>query len=440
MEKFYLNPFALLQTANDKKVLFLTNRDDLYFEIEDSNHPLFRAENTGDILGLIPELEDADRQALIDEGVIALTRFERKQLLEDCYQKLNLTETFRLMIFPTLNCNNACSYCYQEHENQPRMELFDYNAIRALVAKKIDQGIKVLFFNIMGGEGTLVCRDLAKHIQDIRELCEESKVEFICSMTTNGRLLRKEQIARSLLDAGVKSFQITVDGPAHIHNRCRPAIDPQADSYDETLKGLLTLKKIGSQDLVCTIRCNHTLETVVEENLEEHLKSMAGHFSGDERFVFYNVMAADLGGEIDGSILVKGSERRKKLQEVNQKTVDMGLTLKQDTGLPNGRVCYAAMENSIVVMPGLKLKKCSVELNDPINDVGTLLDDGTLQLNDNLKKWIGENDVPDNKCTNCRVAPICHGKACPYKSIIKGEPVCPDVKLDGKFMIRNLSK
>ena len=125
------------------------------------------------------------------------------------------------------------------------------------------------------------------------------------------------------------------------------------------------------------------------------------------------------------------------LQEVNQKTIDMGLTLKQDTSLPNGRVCYAAMENSIVVMPGLKLKKCSVELNDPINDVGTLLYDGTLQLNDNLKKWIGENDAPDNKCANCRVAPICHGKSCPYKSITKGEPVCPDVKKDDKFMIRN---
>ena len=64
-----------------------------------------------------------------------------------------------------------------------------------------------------------------------------------------------------------------------------------------------------------------------------------------------------------------------------------------------GYTCYAANENSLVITPDLYVRKCTVAIDDPINIVGRISDNGDFIKNNNFSQWI--KDYSDQYCNSC---------------------------------------
>ena len=438
MSQLHINPFLNVQHEDNTTILFLSHRENARIEVFDPAHPLYGIESPWEFSQRLHMLSTEDIHLLEEDEFVSQTPFERRAILKSVYERVDTPKKQHVMIFPTLNCNNSCLYCYENHSGQPSMSSKDYIAISALLENMIAGGAREIEIALMGGEPTLEHTKILSFLERCKSTCQKNDVTFGCSLTTNGRLLGQQtELVERFLKAGTTSFQITIDGPEHVHDRIRLATDG-GKSFRETADGLLALRHSVSQDFVCTIRTNHTKETIFPDNLELHQTFLRTNFAGDSRFLIYNCMAADLGGEGSVEALIPIDQRKQCLQKVNLRTAELGLPLKQDFCEPNGRVCYAARTNSIIVLPGGQLLKCSVALDDPRNVVGTLSENGLLRLNDNFSLWTHDYLGRSARCGKCRVSPICQGRLCPLSRIKTGHLRCPDVKNDPRFMINML--
>ena len=155
------------------------------------------------------------------------------------YQRPRTAPVRKLVLNVSHNCNLACRYCfaagYTQHPNMP-IE----TAMRALEMIDPKMPVDVAFF---GGE-PMVAWDVVKAVAErVIEVARNRRVKWGLHMTTNGTLIDKER-AEALTRMGF-SLLVSLDGPEAIHNENRPA--KSGNSFEQTIKGLETLKAAGSR-------------------------------------------------------------------------------------------------------------------------------------------------------------------------------------------------
>jgi uncharacterized protein len=234
-----------------------------------------------------------------------------------------------------------------------------------------------------GGEPLLaqgVIEDVMAHARWLEtihpDLCVGSDV------TTNGYLL-SEASADRLFEVGVRDFQISLDGPRAQHDRKR--IRPGGlGTFDRIWENLLALRRRPDRFHV-TIRLHIDRDNL--DTIPEVLASLAGTFSGDERFDLFVRPIARLGGPRDGALPVLSSEESATaLERLRREAVRLGLKLAPANG--GDSICYAAHANSFLVRADGRLNKCTVALDLPANQVGRIHEDGTLELDrDRMLGW-----------------------------------------------------
>ena len=426
----YLNPFVEVYKNSSNGIIRNNALQNNYIQISDPNHPLYGIEKSEDILERFELLTEPDRKILTTRGYVSETPFDRDRILEDIYQKVDSQGSFSLLLFPTLNCNCRCLYCYEKHTRQPRMTDDAYTAIFTLIQNKIADGVRHISINSMGGEPTLEAKRLVPFIDRCRKQCLDHGVAFSGSITTNGTMMDPILFH----SAGIKHFQVTLDGIAKIHEAMRPAANGKP-TFQRIVNNLLRIKN-EKIDARCTIRTNHTTESVKPENLHRFLEELSRNFGGDNRFEIDHTFASDLGGDNDTSMLIPKENRRDLIETIRSMTHDYGLFTRVRQFIPNGGVCYASRSNHITIMPDLTILKCSVALDDPINKVGRLLPSGELMLNEKIHLWVSDS-MNQEKCQKCRIAPICQGRSCPQERIKTGKNPCLAMP-SGKYFIKKL--
>lgn len=419
----YLN----IQSDETMTVLFRADNPSKVILVDDPSHPLFGLKDTSALLQTLPALKDVEVAAIMECGF-----FHKLQDVDDAFSSSDRMEKKELLfrLFPTLNCNSKCRYCYQEHHGQPTMDNRDYLAVKTAVDRYSRVGISI-HLAFFGGEPLLEAESIMPFTRDCRALCDIHGVGFAASMTTNGRLMANRALTRNILDAGVDQFQITLDGSEDVHDYTRPGANGEK-TYAQTLAGLYILQEQAG-DFTCTIRVNHSTMTSDDNILKKFHENMR-RFVGDYRFQLYHVAASDMGGDPDRSLFLDIASARKTVQRANDMSLEYGLQLNDSFHVPGGRVCYAALPDRFGVLPGGTLIKCTDDIFAPHNSVGRLTPEGKLELNDNHRLWL--DFEPDKKCRACSVAPICQGKACPLKRLESGVSPCPDVKHDERFYLR----
>ena len=428
----YLNPFVEThKNGLNSIVRNNTLEENGYLIVSDPTHPFYGIEKNEEILERFHLLTEAERNMLVGRGYVSHNPLERTPFLEEIYRRVDSEERFGFTMFPTLNCNCRCGYCYQQHTNQPRMTDDAYTAIYSLVQKKIADGVRHIAINSMGGEPTLEAKRLVPFIDRCRKLCLDHGVSFSGSLTTNGTMLDPVLFH----SAGIDHFQVTLDGIAKIHDAMRPAANGKP-TFQRIVNNLLRIKN-ENIDASCTIRTNHTIESVKPENLHRFLEELSRNFGGNNRFEIDHTFASDLGGDNDIAMLIPQNEKRDMIESIRALTHEYGLVTRLSRFSPNGGVCYAARSNHLTIMPDLKIMKCSVALDDAINAVGRLLPNGELILNENFERWVSDS-LTDEKCQECCVVPICQARFCPLKRIETGENSCLRMP-SANYFIRELS-
>jgi len=286
---------------------------------------------------------------------------------------------FKLILFPTEQCNLRCIYCYEDFDIG-KMPTWLVNATNEFIASKM-QHLESLSLSWFGGE-PLLAKDI---IFDIAEKAQKLSQKYNCKvngdLTTNGILLDIETLKR-LVKLKQNHFQISIDGDEIAHNKTRI-----------TRNGRGTFNKIWSRliaasettlDFSITVRVHVT--DLNQDSVLDFCKRFNNYLSKDPRFKLFFKAIEDLGGNNKKIVnaLIKEKGARKFAEELTQKYTN-NIT-KNESG---HYICYASKPNSLSIRANGSLNKCTVALNDTRNDIGKINPDGTLTINNQkFSTWI----------------------------------------------------
>ena len=160
-----------------------------------------------------------DPDDLKEKGYLVDSNEEDKLFKTEYLNFLDNREEDEIQIFyaPTYACNFTCSYCYQDgygnEQNQDNEAVikafFDYIDTEFAGRKK--------YITVFGGESLLPDNNTRRKIELI--ITEANKRDLSLAFVTNGYSL--ESYIPLLKTASVRELQVTIDGPAEVHNRRR---------------------------------------------------------------------------------------------------------------------------------------------------------------------------------------------------------------------------
>jgi uncharacterized protein len=298
----------------------------------------------------------------------------------------------------TLECNLACPYCFEDHFRGK----YSLNAgtARLLVAhvtrEHIERGHEVEL-RFYGGEPLMAVARLKQIAGALKDAATIAGTKFSCSLVTNATLLTRP-IVEELLPFGLTSAQITLDGPAEIHNRQRPFVSGQG----------------SFKTIVDNLRSVHDLITI----------KPGGNFTRDNYHQFPAMLDALLETGIDatklGSVQFSPVHPKSGGHDLHSAACSIGseqwlieanLFLREETLLrgfsadkPHMGVCMIELTNNLVVNYDGTLYKCPAMMGWPEFAVGTLTDGiSDYRESHNLDVW--KND----ECLECAYLPLCFG-------------------------------
>jgi len=163
---------------------------------------------------------------------------------------------FTVIIKPTLGCNLACSYCYEDSnpdKNETMSEETLTNSIQKVTEFNSEGPTSFLWH---GGEPMLPGIDFYKRVVSIQAPLKEKGYEIDNSMQSNATLITDE-----ILDFFEKyGFHIgaSLDGPKKIHDKSRRYAGNNGSSFDDSFQNILKLKErnIGGGAIVVLTKEN----------------------------------------------------------------------------------------------------------------------------------------------------------------------------------------
>lgn len=286
-----------------------------------------------------------------------------------------------LIVFPTEKCNFRCTYCY-ENFALGRMPEWVVKAIKSLIEKRLST-LGFLDISWFGGEPLLVKEtvlELSRYIFDASRSFPNLK--YAANMTTNGYLL-EAPLFMELCNLGITTYQISLDGFQETHDATRHLANGEG-SFKRIWSNLLAIKNTPCNANII-LRIHFTSQT--GEQLNPLIEKINNAFGDDNRFKVYFKAIEQLGGANDSKLdMFSCEEEKNRVKDYLEKKL---LTPEKAIDYNQNYVCYAAKANSLAIRANGRIAKCTVALNNPVNDIGTLCPDGTVQLDqEKLRPWL----------------------------------------------------
>lgn len=318
---------------------------------------------------------------IIDDDTDEAADIEKKFMRSLCENQ------YYLMILPTYQCNVRCWYCVQDHRDLWMTEDVFNRIWKRLQIKSVDETIKHVHLSWFGGEPLLAYNKIVDFTRKAKELVISNGKHFTCNITTNGILLNPERIEK-LRDAGVTSYQITIDGTKKYHDSVKRHISVSA--YETSIRNVDTL----ARHTRCTLRFNYTHENLEpDEIMAELTERLTGESLSHISFMIFKVWQ-------------EGEER------IPHDEVDRLFNMARANGmhprLPRTGICYSDQKHFDCIFPDGSCEKCDNQ--SPTATRGTLTSDGNIV-------WEGEVDsyhpstfrLKESECCHCCYLPICWG-------------------------------
>lgn len=371
----------------------------------------------------LKELEKYDEIVrFLEEHDFIKKENEKKEVAEIINQSIKSEDTLMLILKVTRKCNFRCVYCYEDY-SKPLMEDEVQNGIINFVEKELKKGkIKNLVISWFGGEPMLNIDGIKKMASVFIRICNEYEVIYTSNIVTNGYLLDKKNVD-ILLNCGIDTFQITVDGPEHIHNKQRRSLDGKK-TYGTILKNLFDLKD-RKEKFSVILRTNISKQML--GRMDEYIEDIKPLFQDERFYALYHPV-------VDFDTMVHEVSDRQILDEMLY-GIKKGMRftpLTEFLSIKNS-LCYAMQENRYVVDVDGTISKCTV-VNEPYSIVGFISKDGTIVFNKNENVWKGAR-ISD-KCTECNYFAACGGGACPLYYLKRGHARCMKYKDEEMYVLK----
>lgn len=429
-------PYWVTKHLNEEEIILFNWSNNYSVNIYDKSHPAYNLLDNDSII-LNDNLYEEDINWLIQEKFLVLEKDIKKRFSEST--KFN-NDTLDLILLPAGEaCNLDCIYCYEDHKDKSRMKNEHVDILLNLIKQQNKKHLKIEYF---GGEPMLNMNFIKKFSNALYA----NNIVFSGSITTNGTLITEERL-NDLYQANIKSFQITLDGPKERHNLLRASHSKNLDSFDNVINALKIIAKSPYEDIYVTLRLNVNHHSIEKYNFNSFISIIENVIPKDDHRFFIlpkpigDYSSANLRDNEEAKIeYCKTSANEKEVLEVfeeyiskNYNSTNAMLLTKQ-----GGYSCYAGDPNSLVITPDLKVRKCTVALNDPMNTVGFIDRNGYYQKNNNFDLWI--KDYSDNYCNTCIAQKTCQGNSCPLANIKANRKICPPIKQEIHLLTKQVVK
>lgn len=162
-------------------------------------------------------LEDPD---YIEKGYVVDPVLEEKQFRQKYLDFLDTRDQDEVQLFyvPTYACNFGCSYCYQEGYLQQDQQNSYAVADAFFAYLRTNFSNRRKYVTLFGGEPLLAGAQTRQFLEYFTRQCNLAGVDL--AVVTNGYTL--ESYIPILSTASIREIQVTLDGPAPVHNVRRP--------------------------------------------------------------------------------------------------------------------------------------------------------------------------------------------------------------------------
>ena len=323
-----------------------------------------------------------------------------------------------LTIAPTLNCNFACPYCYENGRRYKSMDSeIEDRLIEFIKTNMVER--KYLTIAWYGGEPLLNI----KSIESISKNVIKENYNYSAAMVTNGYLLDK-QMALKLRDLKVKYIQITLDGPPEIHNKRRFLLNGEG-TFERIIKNIAQACEV----IPIRIRVN------VDNNNYECINKLFDYLDKYKLQGKVNVYISpvhNVNGNCHTSECMTNDEFSEAQITYLQKYNNRGYF---NVSVPrcNASLCSAVNSSAFTVDPSGNLYKCWNDIGNTDEIVGSIYK-GTSSNKTHIK-WLEYSPFNNNKCKKCDILPICMG-GCPDFQIKTKEENCHFLKKNREVFVK----
>jgi uncharacterized protein len=360
---------------------------------------------------------------LVESGFLVSSSVNEDIRAQFLHQSLHRTDLMHLVVMPTEACNFRCTYCYQTFpRGTMKQEVRD--GLKQLIEQK-GRNLQHLTISWFGGEPILAFDVIKELSESIIHSADRHGFEYSAEMATNGFGLTLERF-RSLLRWNVRRFMITLDGLEDMHDS-RRFLTGGGKTFQQIIQNLIEIRST-KEDFEIYIRVNFDEGNL--SGIPEFLAYLGGLFAGDSRFQTFCRPVGRWGGSNDGDLpICDNRTAESKIWEFTEQGLAKGLGMSsiiESFLTPTGSICYAAKPHSFVIGADGCLYKCTCSFEEEFNHVGSLLPDGSLDINyDKLALWVTSGEEKDEGCRSCFYRPACQGNHCPLYRMRTGKRPCP---------------
>lgn len=366
----------------------------------------------------------------LKQGGFITTDSKEEEIVEVCRSAGCCHDSFKgqsasYVLVPSYFCNFRCPYCFEEEVQQKRKEEFAVNhmtpdTVSAVFTaiQELEEGknIESRSFTLYGGEPLLPSN--RKCIEAILDNPFFKEKGGSIGAITNGYTL--EHYEDLLGPDKIATLQITMDGPAEIHNRYR-ILKNGGKTFDTIVRNITLALEKG---VVVNLRCN------IDDNNVGRIDELEAVITGNRWDTYSNFSAysseiyGDFPGGISNYTLACKTEHLNVISsplEKMKETLTKELSGSDFTYIPPSAPVYCSASTSMTVFdPFGDIYPCWEAAGTEELKVGTVdLKSGTPTIDsDKLKDWLSRSIATSTPCRECSVALFCGG-GCGFKSLKK---------------------
>ncbi|CRI67808.1 hypothetical protein THIOKS1850008 [Thiocapsa sp. KS1] len=333
---------------------------------------------------------------IIEDGVDELAIVQNRKT---CGMKD--TNRADVIIMPNMDCNFACPYCYEKHDRTNRMTPRTESALKVWLGNVIDEH-KLVLLNWFGGEPLLSPGTILSIGEFARNRCREKGVSLLAHITTNGYALTPSLISR-LIDIEIFGYQITMDCPAHIHDRTR-ILRSGKGTFGRILDNVITLCEANDQvKIALRVNFNHKNIDAIPDLLAQFPQQIRSQLR-----VVYEPVFGDAAQSATANLA--GAAISSALTRYYELAASIGFDVVLG-GLGIGKLayCYAEREHQYIVNFNGDVFKCSVGDFAGSGRVGFIDAEGVfVRDQDKWDDWFSM-DLFEEHCKDCSFLPLCMG-------------------------------
>ncbi len=352
-------------------------------------------------------------ETLKENGILIEDSFDEIDFLKYFHYKTKFSnETLYLTIAPTLDCNFACPYCY-ENRRKGKMGQDVQDATLQFIKNAVLKGTRKLDISWYGGEPLLYPEIVESLSRKINTIAQKNDCLVSMHMVTNGYLLTPDLIDM-LDDIGVTRIQITLDGSGKYHDVRRPLRNGKG-TFDKIMENL---NLFADSPIEVMVRMN-----VDNQNQKDFmiLKNMILALD-NPNIKLYTSPVEDINK--DKVNQVSDFMTTEEFDNFTLKACEEGGLEEEDFSVMDDRFCFctAETENCYVIDDRGDVYKCWDEVGRIEHRCFNILEPESTNYMV-IAKYLIWDPFENEKCKDCVYLPLCFG-GCKFQRTNLNKSVC----------------